>query len=99
MKWTVHDDNDDQMVYSVYYRGDGETRWLLLKDNLTDKFYSFDASLAGWRYTIEVMASDAPRILPVRRLRRYGTVLDLRWTPRRPESRSQGSRGRGCRFM
>ncbi len=50
VKWTVHDDNDDQMVYSVYYRGDGETRWLLLKDNLTDKFYSFDASLASrWR--------------------------------------------------
>ena len=50
VKWTVRDDNDDQMVYSVYYRGDGETRWLLLKDNLTDKFYSFDASLAaGWR--------------------------------------------------
>ena len=50
VKWSVHDDNDDQMVYSVYYRGDGETRWLLLKDNLTDKFYSFDASLlAGWR--------------------------------------------------
>ena len=45
VKWSVHDDNDDQMIYSVYYRGDGDTRWLLLKDNLTDKFYSFDASL------------------------------------------------------
>ena len=55
VKWTVHDDNDDQMVYSVYYRGDGETRWLLLKDNLTDKFYSFDASLLpDGGYTIEV---------------------------------------------
>ncbi len=54
MKWTVHDDNDDQMVYSVYYRGDGETRWLLLKDNLTDKFYSFDASLLpDGGYTVE----------------------------------------------
>jgi hypothetical protein len=65
VKWTIHDDNDDQMVYSVYYRGDGETRWLLLKDDLTDKFYSFDASLLpDGGYTIEVMASDAPSHSP-----------------------------------
>ncbi len=65
VKWTVHDENDDQMVYSVYYRGDGETRWLLLKDNLTDKFYSFDASLLpDGGYTIEVLASDAPSHSP-----------------------------------
>src|SRR5580692_8022371 len=60
VKWSVHDDNDDQMIYSVYYRGDGDTRWLLLKDNVTDKFYSFDASLLpDGGYTIKVVASDA----------------------------------------
>jgi len=65
VRWTVHDDNDDQMVYSVYYRGDGEDRWLLLKDNVTDKFYSFDASLLpDGGYTIEVLASDAPSHSP-----------------------------------
>ena len=65
VKWSVHDDNDDQMVYSVYYRGDGDTRWLLLKDNLTDKFYSFDASLLpDGGYTIKVVASDAPSHSP-----------------------------------
>jgi hypothetical protein len=65
VKWTVHDDNEDQMVYSVYYRGDGESRWLLLKDNLTDKFYSFDASLLpDGGYTIKVVASDAPSHSP-----------------------------------
>ena len=65
VKWTVHDDNDDQMTYSVFYRGDGETRWLLLKDDLTDKFYSFDASLLpDGGYTIKVMASDAPSHSP-----------------------------------
>jgi hypothetical protein len=64
-KWSVHDDNDDQMTYSVYYRGDGDTRWLLLKDNLTDKFYSFDASLLpDGGYTIKVVASDAPSHSP-----------------------------------
>ena len=65
VKWTVHDDNDDQMVYSVYYRGDGETRWLLLKENVTDKFYSFDASLfPDGGYTVEIIASDAPSHSP-----------------------------------
>jgi len=65
VRWIVHDDNDDQMVYSVYYRGDGQTRWLLLKDNLTDKFYSFDASLLpDGGYTIKVVASDAPSHSP-----------------------------------
>ena len=64
-RWSVHDDNDDQMIYSVYYRGDGDTRWLLLKDNLTDKFYSFDASLLpDGGYTIKVVASDAPSHSP-----------------------------------
>ena len=65
VKWTVRDDNDDQMVYSVYYRGDGQSRWLLLKDNLSEKFYSFDASLLpDGGYTIKVVASDAPSHSP-----------------------------------
>jgi hypothetical protein len=65
VKWSVHDDSDDQMVYSVYYRGDGDTRWLLLKDNVTDKFYSFDASLLpDGGYIVKVVASDAPSHSP-----------------------------------
>jgi hypothetical protein len=65
VKWTAHDDNEDQLVYSVYYRGDGETRWLLLKDNLTDKAFSFDASLLpDGGYTVKVVASDAPSHSP-----------------------------------
>ncbi len=65
VKWNAHDDNDDQLVYSVYYRGDGETRWLLLKENLTDKAYSFDASLLpDGGYTIKVVASDGPSHSP-----------------------------------
>ncbi|HKR84988.1 MAG TPA: hypothetical protein VJS37_12595 [Terriglobales bacterium] len=65
VKWNVRDDNDDQMVYSIYYRGDGQSRWLLLKANLTEKFYSFDASLLpDGAYTLKVVASDAPSHSP-----------------------------------
>jgi hypothetical protein len=65
VKWSAHDENDDQLVYSIYYRGDGETRWLLLKDNLTDKAYSFDASLLpDGGYIVKVVASDGPSHSP-----------------------------------
>ncbi len=69
VKWTVRDENDDQLVYSVYYRGDGQSRWLLLKSNLTEKFYSFDASLLpDGGYTIKVVASDSPSHSPAEAL-------------------------------
>jgi hypothetical protein len=65
VKWTVKDENDDQMTYSVYYRGDGQTRWLLLKENISEKFCSFDASLLpDGGYAIKVVASDAPSHSP-----------------------------------
>jgi hypothetical protein len=65
VRWSVHDDNEDDMVYSIYYRGEGESRWLLLKDNLADKFYSFDSSLLpDGAYIIKVIASDAPSHSP-----------------------------------
>jgi len=65
VRWQAHDDNDDQLVYTVYYRGDGEARWLLLKNNLYDRYYSFDASLLpDGGYTVKVIASDAPSHSP-----------------------------------
>ncbi len=65
IRWSAHDDNDDQLVYSVYYRGDGESRWLLLKNNLSDRYYSFDASLLpDGGYAVRVIASDAPSHSP-----------------------------------
>ncbi len=65
VKWTARDQNDDQMTYSVYYRGEGQTRWLLLKDNLSEKFYSFDAALLpDGGYTIKVIATDSPSHSP-----------------------------------
>ncbi len=65
IRWSAHDDNDDQLVYTVYYRGDGESRWLLLKNDLSDRYYSFDASLLpDGGYTVKVVASDAPSHSP-----------------------------------
>ncbi|HUK25948.1 MAG TPA: hypothetical protein VLV49_15305 [Terriglobales bacterium] len=91
VKWSVHDDNDDQMQYAIYYRGDGQTRWLLLKDDLSDKFYSFDASLLpDGGYTIKVVASDAPSHSPGDALsaERESSHFDVDTTPPRIEGLS-----------
>ncbi len=65
VKWNAHDDNDDLLSYAIYYRGDNESRWQLLKDGLADKYYSFDSNLIpDGGYTIQVRASDAPAHSP-----------------------------------
>jgi sugar lactone lactonase YvrE len=65
VRWDAHDDNDDDLVYSVWYRGDGESRWKLLQEDVTDKFLSFDAGLLpDGGYTLRVVASDAPSHTP-----------------------------------
>ncbi|MBV9072764.1 MAG: fibronectin type III domain-containing protein, partial [Acidobacteria bacterium] len=65
VRWSAHDDNDDDLVYAIYYRGDNETEWKLLKDNLSDKFYSWDSSLLpDGGYEVKVLASDAPSHSP-----------------------------------
>ena len=65
VRWAAHDDNGDDLTYSLYLRGDGETVWRLLKDKVTDKAYSFDAALVpDGGYQIKVVASDAPSHTP-----------------------------------
>jgi WD40 repeat protein len=65
VRWTAHDDDGDDLIYSLYLRGDGETVWRLLKDGITDKAYSFDATLIpDGGYQIKVVASDAPSHAP-----------------------------------
>ena len=65
VRWGAHDDNDDNLVYSVYYRGDNEREWKLLKSGLTERFYSFESGLLpDGGYTVRVVASDAPSHSP-----------------------------------
>jgi hypothetical protein len=60
-RWLAHDDNGDELTFSVYYRGDGEQNWNLLKSKVSDRYLSFDASmLPDGPYRLKVIASDAP---------------------------------------
>ena len=65
VRWGAHDENDDNLTYSVYYRGENEREWKLLKSGLTDKFYSFESGLLpDGGYIVKVVASDAPSHSP-----------------------------------
>jgi hypothetical protein len=59
--WTADDANDDQLEFSVYFRGENETTWKLLKDKLDTRFYSWDTtSMPDGAYYLKIVASDDP---------------------------------------
>lgn len=61
VRWQAHDDNGDDLTFAVWYRGLGEANWRLLKDKISEKFYSFDSALLpDGSYEVKVVASDAP---------------------------------------
>jgi hypothetical protein len=65
VKWRAHDANDDDLVYSVYYRADGERAWKLLRDDVESRFLNLESDLfADGGYNILVVASDAPSHSP-----------------------------------
>jgi hypothetical protein len=65
VRWATHDDDSDDLTYSLYLRGDGESVWRLLKDKITEKDYSFDSTLVpDGGYRIKVVASDAASHTP-----------------------------------
>ena len=98
VRWSAHDQNGDDLVYSLYLRGDGETVWRLLKDKITDKAYSFDATLIpDGGYQVKVVASDSPSHTPVEALtgEKISDRFEVDTTP--PQSRI--SRPPGARHL
>jgi hypothetical protein len=58
--WGAHDENDDELVYAIYYRGERETAWKLLKERVENRFYSWDtASMPDGTYYLKIVASDS----------------------------------------
>jgi hypothetical protein len=59
--WSAHDDNDDDLTFSIYYHGEGEQNWRLLKDKITQKYYSWDTTtMPDGAYYLKIVASDSP---------------------------------------
>ncbi len=60
LQWTAEDRNGDKLEYDIYYREVGETNFKLLRENLTDNFFTIDGSaLADGRYIFKIIAKDA----------------------------------------
>jgi sugar lactone lactonase YvrE len=58
--WTAEDVNDDTLEFAVYFRGENETTWKMLKDKLDTRFYSWDTTaMPDGAYYLKIAASDA----------------------------------------
>jgi sugar lactone lactonase YvrE len=59
LAWAAEDPDGDRLVYNVYFRGEDETQWKLLRANTHDNSITFDADvLADGKYFFRVIASD-----------------------------------------
>lgn len=94
--WNAHDDNEDELRYSVYFRGENEKEWKLLKDNLEQRFYSFDTtSLPDGAYYLKITVTDSTSNPPDKALtaERESERFEVDNTPpviEKIEARSQG---------
>ncbi|MDX2152717.1 MAG: hypothetical protein SFV54_18390 [Bryobacteraceae bacterium] len=59
--WQGEDSDGDKLLYSLYFRGEGEQSWKLLRAWITENAYLLDGDvLADGRYFFRVLASDRP---------------------------------------
>jgi hypothetical protein len=67
--WSARDENDDDLLFSLYYRGEGETKWKLLKDRVEQKYFSWESNtLPDGAYYLKVVACDSPSNPPAETL-------------------------------
>jgi hypothetical protein len=58
--WTAEDRNGDKLVYDVFYKQVGDAAFKLLKENISENFYTIDGtSLADGRYVFKIIAKDS----------------------------------------
>jgi len=59
--WQADDPDGDKLSYSLWFRGEGEQEWKLLRADMSDNTYLLDGDmLADGRYFFRVAASDRP---------------------------------------
>ena len=61
ISWQADDPDGDRLMYSLYFRGEDEREWKLLRANMNENTYLLDADVfADGRYFFRVVASDRP---------------------------------------
>ena len=57
--WQADDPDGDRLLYNLYFRGEDETQWKLLRGDMTENIYTLEGdALADGRYFFRVTASD-----------------------------------------
>jgi hypothetical protein len=68
-RWVASDPNGDTLQYTVEIKGENETEWKPLKEKLTEKYFSWDATaFPDGDYRLRVTATDAPSNPPAEAL-------------------------------
>ncbi|HEV2687099.1 MAG TPA: hypothetical protein VGV35_01055 [Bryobacteraceae bacterium] len=61
LTWQADDPDGDRLTYSLYFRGEDEKEWKLLRTNIAENSLLLDGDiLADGRYYFRVVASDRP---------------------------------------
>ena len=60
ISWLASDPDQDELTYTLYFRGEGETEWKLLQEDLSQNYFQLNPdSLPDGKYRLKVVASDA----------------------------------------
>jgi hypothetical protein len=60
LQWTAHDPDGDKLAYSLYFKGQGESAWKLLRPDLSGATFTVTpAMLPDGSYAFRLVASDA----------------------------------------
>ncbi|HEY2933844.1 MAG TPA: hypothetical protein VGK99_19065 [Acidobacteriota bacterium] len=58
--WEAHDENGDELQYSLYFRAEGEANWKLLEEHFAETTYTLEGNaLPDGVYAVKVVATDA----------------------------------------
>ena len=61
VRWVADDENDDDLVFKVEIRGEGEQNWKMLEEDVEEPQHDWDGtSFADGFYRVWVTASDSP---------------------------------------
>ena len=61
LQWRADDDNDDELVYDVLFRREGETAWKPLRRSVGENIFVWDTNtVPNGTYFVKIVASDGP---------------------------------------
>ena len=61
LQWSADDENDDELVYDVLFRHEGDTVWKTLRRAVADNIFAWDTNtVPNGTYFVKIVASDGP---------------------------------------